>query len=162
MSTSPVRRTMLGVLLLVSPWFLVQGWVFASGPTPNHVTMPECPDNTGNCAALGEGVVVRMDASLPIVVDASVSVVWAAWEAWQDEEGLRFVSESSTEEGERFGHSIAITPFWRFVDDVVVQFEPLDENRTLIHLYSSSRLGQSDLGVNPDRLLSLHTALVAV
>ena len=33
---------------------------------------------------------------------------------------------------------------------------------TAITLYSASRLGQSDLGVNTDRLENLHAALVAV
>ena len=65
------------------------------------------------------------------------------------------------EEGERFAHGVAITPFWRFPDDVVVQFTPQGED-TLIELYSASRLGVGDLGVNPNRLGSLHDALLAV
>jgi len=72
------------------------------------------------------------------------------------------VTESTGDLGERFGHSVAITPFWRFPDDVVVEFTPIDANRTELHLYSSSRLGQNDIGVNPDRLAGLHAALIAV
>lgn len=154
------RAVFMGALLVLSPWLLVQGWILVAAPTPDHASMPECPENTGNCAALGQGVVVRMDAELAVIVDAPVSEVWLAWESWQSEEGLRSISESTSEEGERFAHSVAITPFWRFPDDVVVHFEPLEDNQTLLNIYSSSRLGQSDLGVNPDRLLQLHAALV--
>ena len=69
--------------------------------------------------------------------------------------------EDVEEDGEHFSHRVAITPFWRFPDDVVVLFVPQGDD-TAIALYSASRLGQSDLGVNPDRLESLHAALVAV
>jgi len=43
----------------------------------------------------------------------------------------------------------------------VVEFTPIDANRTELHLYSSSRLGQNDIGVNPERLARLHDALMA-
>ena len=102
-----------------------------------------------------------MDAGLTNVVEANVSEVWDAWVAWSDDNGLRDVLDDVDEGGEHFSHRVAITPFWRFPDDVVVQFEPVGEN-TAITLYSASRLGGSDLGVNPERLESLHSALVAV
>ena len=37
----------------------------------------------------------------------------------------------------------------------------LDDGHHAIELHSQSRLGQGDLGVNPDRLEGLHAALVA-
>ena len=102
-----------------------------------------------------------MDAALATVIEANVSEVWEAWMDWSDDNGLREVLDDIETDGEHFSHRVAITPFWRFPDDVVVRFTPLGED-TAIYLYSSSRLGQSDLGVNPDRLESLHAALVAV
>ena len=152
---------LLGALLVISPWLLVQGWILVGAPTPDHTSMPACPDPTGNCASLAPEGNVRMDATYATVVNANVSEVWAAWEAWQADEGLTSVTESTGDDGGRFGHSVAITPFWRFPDDVVVEFTPTDNNRTELHLYSSSRLGQNDIGVNPDRLAGLHAALLA-
>ena len=80
---------------------------------------------------------------------------------WSDENGLRDVHDEVDDGGEHFSHRVAITPFWRFPDDVVVHFVPEGDD-TRIHLYSSSRLGQGDLGVNPDRLADLHATLVAI
>jgi hypothetical protein len=101
-----------------------------------------------------------MDTGLTTVIQANVSEVWEAWVEWSDENGLRKGHTALGEGGERFAHGVAITPFWRFPDDVVVQFTPQGEE-TSISLYSASRLGVGDLGVNPNRLGSLHDALLA-
>ena len=155
------QKVAIVALLISSPWLLVQGWILVGAPTPSHTSMPSCPENTMNCASLSSDQTVRMDGGLTTIIDANISEVWDAWTAWSDDNGLRGVHEDVTEEDERFSHRVAITPFWRFPDDVVVHFEAQGE-ATSIALYSASRLGQSDLGVNPDRLESLHTALVAV
>jgi hypothetical protein len=122
--------------------------------------MPDCPEGTQNCASLSGEEAVRMDGALATVVDANISEVWAAWSQWSEEEGLVEVYDRTQEDGEHFAHRVAITPFWRFPDDVVVRFEPLSGDQTSIELYSSSRLGKSDLGVNPDRLSALHGVLM--
>jgi hypothetical protein len=155
------QKAALIVALLCSPWLLVQGWIVVGAPTPEHTTMPTCPDRTQNCASLSSEGVVRMEASLATVVDANISEVWSAWQAWSQEEGLVEVYDRTQAGGEHFSHRVAITPFWRFPDDVVVQFTPVGEAETSIELYSSSRLGKSDIGVNPDRLQALHAALIA-
>ena len=151
----------MGALLLLSPWLLVQGWILVGAPTPEHTTMPSCPEQTMNCASLSSSETVRMDAGLTTVIEANISEVWTAWEDWSEDNGLRDVLDDTQADGERFSHRVAITPFWRFPDDVVVHFAVQGDD-TAITLYSASRLGQSDLGVNPDRLESLHAALVAV
>jgi len=155
------RGILLTVLLLASPWLLVQGWIVAAAHDPEHTSMPTCPDPTANCASLSSQSVVRMDAGLTALIQANVSEVWNAWVDWSEENGLQQGHTALGEEGERFAHGVAITPFWRFPDDVVVQFTPQGED-TAISLYSASRLGVGDLGVNPNRLGSLHDALVAV
>ena len=151
----------MGALLLLSPWLLVQGWILVGAPTPEHTTMPSCPEQTMNCASLSSSDTVRMDAGLTTVIEANISEVWTAWEGWSEDNGLRDVLDDTQDDGERFSHRVAITPFWRFPDDVVVHFAVQGDD-TAITLYSASRLGQSDLGVNPDRLENLHAALVAV
>ena len=155
------RSVLLTVLLIASPWLAVQGWIVAAAHDPEHTTMPTCPDPTANCASLSSQSFVRMDTGLTTVIQANVSEVWEAWVEWSDENGLRKGHTALGEGGERFAHGVAITPFWRFPDDVVVQFTPKGED-TAISLYSASRLGVGDLGVNPNRLGSLHDALVAV
>ena len=154
------RSVLLTVLLIASPWLAVQGWIVAAAHDPEHTTMPTCPDPTANCASLSSQSVVRMDTGLTTVIQANVSEVWEAWVEWSDENGLRKGHTALGEGGERFAHGVAITPFWRFPDDVVVQFTPQGED-TAISLYSASRLGVGDLGVNPNRLGSLHDALLA-
>ena len=156
-----LKSVLLVMLLVASPWLLVQGWILVGAPTPSHTSMPSCPDQTMNCASISADASVRMDAGLSTVIEANVSEVWDAWQDWSEANGLRDVHEDVEEGGEHFSHRIAITPFWRFPDDVVVQFAPQGED-TAISLYSASRLGQSDLGVNPERLESLHAALVSV
>lgn len=155
------RGLLLTLLLLSSPWLFVQGWILVAADDPDHTSMPTCPASTANCAYLSAESTVRMDAELTAVIDANVSEVWQAWVDWSEENNLRPGHTELGESGERFAHGVAITPFWRFPDDVVVQFQPQGET-TAITLYSASRLGVSDLGVNPDRLESLHRALVAV
>ena len=154
------QKAVLVVALLCSPWVLVQGWIAVGAPPPEHTAMPDCPEGTQNCASLSGEEAVRMDGALATVVDANISEVWAAWSQWSEEEGLVEVYDRTQEDGEHFAHRVAITPFWRFPDDVVVRFEPLSGDQTSIELYSSSRLGKSDLGVNPDRLSVLHGALM--
>ena len=155
------RVVVVALMFIALPWVMVQGWIFLGAHNPEHTTMPSCPDQTMNCAFLSPNEVVRMEATLATVIEANVSEVWDAWMAWSDDNGLRGSHEDVEEGGEHFSHRVAITPFWRFPDDVVVLFVPQGED-TSITLYSASRLGQGDLGVNPDRLESLHAALMAV
>ena len=155
------RSVALTLLLVASPWLAVQGWIVAAAHDPEHTTLPTCPDPTANCASLSSQSVVRMDAGLTTLIQANVSEVWDAWVEWSEDNGLRKGHSALGDGGERFAHGVAITPFWRFPDDVVVQFTPQGD-ATTIALYSASRLGVGDLGVNPDRLESLHDALVAV
>ena len=153
------RSVALTLLLIASPWLAVQGWIVAAAHDPEHTTMPTCPDPTANCASLSAQSVVRMDAGLTTLIQANVSEVWDAWVEWSEDNGLRKGHSALGDDGKRFAHGVAITPFWRFPDDVVVEFRPQGE-ATAIALYSASRLGVGDLGVNPERLEGLHAALV--
>ena len=150
----------LVALLILSPWLAVQGWILVGAPLPTHTSLPTCPEGTQNCASLGAGGLVRMDGDLQTTIDANVSEVWDAFETWSSENGLNVERDVEGEDGSSFSHRVAITPFWRFPDDVVVSFQPIDDDSTAISLYSSSPLGVSDLCVHPDRLMTLHEALM--
>ena len=130
------RSVALTLLLVASPWLAVQGWIVAAAHDPEHTTLPTCPDPTANCASLSSQSVVRMDAGLTTLIQANVSEVWDAWVEWSEDNKLRKGHSALGDGGERFAHGVAITPFWRFPDDVVVQFTPQGE-ATAIALYLS-------------------------
>ena len=112
-----------------------------------------------NCAHLGGSADFRMD-ELSLNINASIEEVQLDLEAYiASNKGDVLVAESG--DGTHYVHFVERTTFWRFPDDVVVGLTALDEVTTQIELHSQSRLGQSDLGVNPDRLEGLHAALVA-
>jgi uncharacterized protein (DUF1499 family) len=43
------------------------------------------------------------------------------------------------------------TPVWRFADDITIEALPLGERRATLLLYSRSRCGKGDFGVNRRR-----------
>ncbi len=62
-------------------------------------------------------------------------------------------------EKEGFIHSVAITPFFRFYDDITIKiFE--NEGNTNVWLQSQSRLGIHDLYVNEKRIQDLHKKIM--
>ncbi|MEC8874434.1 MAG: DUF1499 domain-containing protein, partial [Candidatus Thermoplasmatota archaeon] len=58
-------------------------------------------------------------------------------------------------------HSVFRSLLWRFPDDFVVKGF-CDQGDTVLHVYSESRLGISDLGVNKDRVLRFSTHMSSV
>ena len=50
-------------------------------------------------------------------------------------------------------HAVFKTKFWKFPDDFLVNLHCEDEE-VVMYVYSKSRLGISDLGVNDDRVVS--------
>jgi uncharacterized protein (DUF1499 family) len=62
-------------------------------------------------------------------------------------------------EKEGFIHSVDITPFFRFYDDLAIRiFE--SEGFTNVWLQSQSRLGLYDLYVNEKRIQDLHKQII--
>ena len=158
---SPKRkRNVLIVFALLSPFVLVQAWIFGAAPDILFETMPTCEASSQNCAHLGGGHSFRMDADLNTSNDVDLNTSLATLMDWIEENDHRILVEESTEGEEYYVHAVAITPFWRFPDDVVVQLIQNADGGTEFELHSQSRLGQSDIGVNPERLLELHEILV--
>jgi|TARA_B110000483_G_C18129011_1_gene516841 uncharacterized protein (DUF1499 family) len=112
-----------------------------------------------NCAHLGGGADFRMD-TLVLVTNASFEDVQSNLDGYI--EGTNGdVLTSNSDESSSYVHFVERTSFWRFPDDVAVGLTVEDDGTIRLELHSQSRLGQSDLGVNPDRLEGLHAALVA-
>jgi uncharacterized protein (DUF1499 family) len=68
-------------------------------------------------------------------------------------EGTERVTLVTNEPG--YIHAEARSRIFRYVDDVEFYF---DESANLIHFRSAARLGQSDLGVNRERMQSIADA----
>ena len=80
----------LTLLLIASPWLVVQGWIVAAAHDPEHTTMPNCPDPTANCASvLSAKPSFEWMPDLTTVIQANVSEVWDAWVEWSEDNGLR-------------------------------------------------------------------------
>ena len=154
------RSTVLLVVgALISPWLLCQVWILTSAADEPFGTMPTCESDSMNCAHLGGGADFRMD-TLVLVTDASFEDVQSNLDGYiEDNNGD--VLTSSSDESSSYVHFVERTSFWRFPDDVAVSLTVEDDGTIRLELHSQSRLGQSDLGVNPDRLEGLHAALVA-
>lgn len=152
-------NVLLVVGALISPWLLCQVWILTSAGDEPFDEMPTCESTSMNCAHLGGNADFRME-ELSLTVNAPIEEVQIELEAYiASNKGDVLVDESGV--GTHYVHFVERTSFWRFPDDVVVGLTALDEATTQIELHSQSRLGQSDLGVNPDRLEGLHAALVA-
>ena len=155
-----LTKVLLGVFLLLSPWFLVQVWILAAAPDQAIEEMPTCSDTSSNCAHLGGGEYYRMDVTTIVLEGQSVEETKSrALDYIQDQDG-DILHESETESN-YYVHFVEHTSFWFFPDDVVVSITADGNNSSKIELHSESRLGASDLGVNPERLEGLYDALAS-
>ncbi len=51
------------------------------------------------------------------------------------------------------------TPLWKFVDDMQIRVEAIDESRSSLYIRSSSRVGKGDLGANSGHIYQLYHRL---
>jgi uncharacterized protein (DUF1499 family) len=159
--TSRQKKVTVMVLLLCSPWFLCQAWIAVGAPDEAFTTMPVCSNDSGNCAHLGGDAMYRMDGEYTLIINQSSDVVWDKIVQYIDDSGSDILFEETDESGDYYTHFVERTSFWRFPDDISVSLTSIDGLSTEIELHSQSRLGQGDLGVNPERLENLYAALMA-
>jgi len=159
--TSRQKKVTVMVFLLCSPWLLCQAWITVSAPDEVFTTMPVCSNDSGNCAHLGGDTMYRMDGEYTLIINQSSDVVWDKVVQYIDDSGSDILFEETDESGDYYTHFVERTSFWRFPDDVSISLTSIDSLSTEIELHSQSRLGQSDLGVNPDRLENIYAALIS-
>jgi|TARA_B110000881_G_C18299550_1_gene376302 uncharacterized protein (DUF1499 family) len=159
--TSRQKKVTVMVLLLCSPWLLCQAWIAVGAPDEAFTTMPVCSNDSGNCAHLGGDAMYRMDGEYTLIINQSSDVVWDKIVQYIDDSGSDILFEETDESGDYYTHFVERTSFWRFPDDISVSLTSIDGLSTEIELHSQSRLGQGDLGVNPERLENLYAALMA-
>ena len=157
--TSRQKKVTVMVLLLCSPWLLCQAWIAVGAPDEAFTTMPVCSNDSGNCAHLGGDAMYRMDGEYTLIINQSSVVVWDKIVQYIDDSGSDILFEETDESGDYYTHFVERTSFWRFPDDISVSLTSIDGLSTEIELHSQSRLGQGDLGVNPERLENLYVAL---
>jgi uncharacterized protein (DUF1499 family) len=157
--TSRQKKVTVMVLLLCSPWLLCQAWIAVGAPDEAFTTMPVCSNDSGNCAHLGGDAMYRMDGEYTLIINQSSDVVWDKIVQYIDDSGSDILFEETDESGDYYTHFVERTSFWRFPDDISVSLTSIDGLSTEIELHSQSRLGQGDLGVNPERLENLYVAL---
>ncbi len=159
--TSRQKKVTVMVLLLCSPWLLCQAWIAVGAPDDAFTTMPVCSNDSGNCAHLGGDAMYRMDGEYTLIINQSSDVVWDKIVQYIDDSGSDILFEETDESGDYYTHFVERTSFWRFPDDISVSLTSIDGLSTEIELHSQSRLGQGDLGVNPNRLEKIYAVLIA-
>ena len=152
-----VSKALLLILLIASPWILVQGWIFVGAQDESISSMESCPEGSANCAHLGGNANYRMDASTTIL-DRSMEDIRSELTDYITEYDCEILVEDASD-SVYYVHFVEHTPFWQFPDDVLVSIEQIDEGTVEIELHSQSRLGLGDMGVNPERLERIYNQL---
>ena len=119
---------------------------------PNVVIKPEdfpnsCPDESKNCTMIGP-IPHRGNNISEIRFESNISNVMVEVDKW-----IKINSGVTLQEWPNHTHAVFKTKFWKFPDDFVVNLHCEDEE-VVMYVYSKSRLGISDLGVNDDRVVS--------
>lgn len=151
-------KALLLVLLIASPWILVQGWIFVGAQDESISSMEVCPDGSANCAHLGGNADYRMDVS-STYIDRPMDDIRSDLSDYIKQYDCEILVEEASD-SLYYVHFVERTPFWLFPDDVLVSIEQIDETSVNIELHSESRLGLGDMGVNPERLERIYDQLV--
>ncbi len=151
-------KALLLVMLIASPWLLVQVWIFVGAQDESISSMEACSEGSANCAHLGGNADYRMDTSSTII-DRSMEDIRSDLTDYISEYDCKILVEDASDSS-YYVHFVERTPFWLFPDDVLVSIEQVDEDTVKIELHSQSRLGVGDMGVNPERLERIYDQLV--
>jgi len=154
-----LSKAIVLVVLLASPWLLVQGWIFVGAQDEPIASMETCPEGSANCAHLGGNADYRIDSSSTIL-NGTMDDVQIQLARYISEYDCKILVEEDSDTT-YYVHFVEQTPFWLFPDDVLVSIEQIDENSVEIELHSQSRLGLGDMGVNPERIERIYDQLSA-
>lgn len=145
-----LQRMWTTVVILMIVFLAARVSITLLSPHPVYVDDPSpCASDSSNCARLSIDDAYRMDQPPLIVAAGAEDAFWSTVDDWEDNTSrLTLLHET-----EDFRHYAAATPVWGFVDDVTIS---LDRITGEVVMHSESRLGLSDLGVNPERLDGLY------
>jgi uncharacterized protein (DUF1499 family) len=162
-----IKRNLLIVLLICSPWFVCQVWIQVSAPNEVWTTMPTCPTDSQNCVHLGGGTSqYEIPDDMSSELQSNATTVWLSLLEWVEENNVETLHTQTNGTSDYYVHLVQRTSFWRFPDDLVVRITPSDIgdssqalSGSVIEIHSQSRLGQDDMGENTRRLEALHSHL---
>ena len=139
------------IFAFFSIWIIGVAIIKVASPTPDFsTTFPdECPPDSQNCSGIGIWH-HRTEQTEPLAFSGSIEEAMDSVKEWASDLNRASIIHSNLTSI----HIVDVTPFLRFEDDVFIHIECMEGN-TLIHARSSSRVGISDLNVNPNRLDSL-------
>jgi len=110
----------------------------------------ECPTDSLNCSMIGPKH-YRSDNLTELRINSSLEDAMVEVRRWiSSQPGTEIIGEWPGQT-----HSVFRTLMFRFPDDFVVRGF-CEDGSTVLHIYSKSRLGVSDLGVNKARVLSFN------
>jgi len=116
----------------------------------------KCPEDSLNCSMIGPNN-YRSNNLTELRFNSSLEEVMAQVSRWiESQPGTEVIGEWPGQT-----HSVFRTLMFRFPDDFVVRGF-CEDGDTVLHIYSKSRLGVSDLGVNKARVLSFKDYLSSV
>ncbi|MDC3132869.1 DUF1499 domain-containing protein [Flavobacteriaceae bacterium] len=105
-----------------------------------------CPAGSQNCAFIGPEP-HRTDAGTALYFQSDPDTVMIEVKRWiTTQPRTTIIGEWETQI-----HAVFRTFWWRFPDDFIVNVH-CENGETLLYVYSKSRLGISDLGVNVNRV----------
>ena len=146
------------ILLIASPWLIVQVGIFVLAPDKEFDAMPICADDSGNCAHLGGGDDYRLNEQYSSIINLTADVVYDNLNGYLDDNAWDILIDESTDGG-HYVHFVEVTSFWLFPDDVVVSIQDSGDS-CIIEIHSESRLGWGDIGVNPARIDDIYSKLL--
>lgn len=120
---------------------------------PDKIIEPDdfplnCPEDSLNCSMIAPNH-YRSDNLTELRFNSSLSKVMGEAIRWiESQPGTEIIGEWPGQT-----HSVFRTLMFRFPDDFVVKGF-CDNGQAVLHIYSKSRLGISDIGVNKARVLS--------
>jgi len=119
---------------------------------PDRIITPEefpesCPEKSMNCTMVGPEP-YRGEGRTEIRFNSSMSEVIEEAKKWSEGE----LGTSILGEWDNQLHVVFRTLIWKFPDDFIINLH-CENEVTVMNIYSKSRIGISDLGVNDDRVL---------
>ena len=126
-------------------------------PNPEIVNFPQsCPEGSINCSMIGPNS-HRSGGLEELRFNSSLETTMSETNNWiNNHPRTKIISEADNQT-----HAVFTTMLLRFNDDFVISGF-CEDGQTVIHVYSSSRQGTSDLGLNKERVIDFAEHMLSI